>query len=168
MPDGVTHFAAAYLLGNLFPRDRATVLFYVGAVLPDVLARPAGYLFHRPIYSGFQPLHLPLGYLLAALFISLFFEARLRKKAFVLLLLGGFLHLAMDALQLHVGGRGYLLLFPFSWTTFEAGWFRPEASLSLVPYLLPLMLLIEGVRYMMGRKRAAQGPGRNHSVRRGE
>jgi hypothetical protein len=161
----VTHFAAAYLLGNLFPRGRATVLFYVGAVLPDVLVRPAGFLFHRPIYSGLQPLHLPLGYLLAVLFISLFFEDRLRKKAFLLLLLGGFLHLAMDALQLHVGGRGYLLLFPFSWTTFEAGWFRPEASLPLVPYLLPLMILIEGVRFIVGRRRTAQGTVQSPSAR---
>jgi membrane-bound metal-dependent hydrolase YbcI (DUF457 family) len=62
------------------------------------------------------PLHLPIGSILFAIIISLFFEER--KTALIFLSLGIFSHYILDLL-LEMNNNGMYLLFPFNWNQWQ-------------------------------------------------
>jgi membrane-bound metal-dependent hydrolase YbcI (DUF457 family) len=94
----------------------------IGSVLPDVVK--FGILFDYigvDVWDYFQPLHLPVGSIILAGIVSLFFEDR--KTVFLFIVLGVLTHFFLDLLLYHLNG-GMHLFYPFSWQTF---------SLNLVP-----------------------------------
>ena len=103
-----------------------------------------------------SPFHMPIGVLASSALIAFFFPEDRRRTAFGWLVAGGLLHLAVDLLQRHFG-VGYLLLFPFSWMDFEIGWIGSEDTVRIVPFLVPLTLLVAWYRR---RRDARAGPGR--------
>jgi hypothetical protein len=146
MPDLVTHALVPYLLVKFFKKFDQTslVVFICGTMLPDLVSRPFNYIFVRtfPLINDFTgPLHSPLMALLYCLLVSYFFAEPVRKKVFIYLLTGSWIHLGLDALQIHVGS-GYYLFFPVSRWKQVQGLIWPEDSLWAVPLLIVIWMVI--------------------------
>lgn len=149
MADLVTHLATGLGFKGV-TRGRNTSILLAGTVLPDVGARVPALLFSALGKAGiktpheltfaFEILHMPIGIVLVCYAISLCFKARLRKSAFVNLLLGATLHLLLDLTQGHLG-VGYLLAFPFSVSDFEFGWIGTEATVKIAPVVFGMSVL---------------------------
>jgi len=145
MPDLLTHSAAAYLAARRwFPRP-AAIFFIVGTMLPDVLSRPF-YIIFPTLHWWVMPLHTPIGILIVCWIISGLFKAEDRKIVFIALLAGAMLHFLLDAPQKHLAA-GYFWLFPFSWKTYEWGWWWSEDSVRLVPGVILLVAFVEIIIY---------------------
>jgi hypothetical protein len=155
MPDLITHTAMVYVLVRPWWRQSVRVLFYIGALLPDVLSRPFYILW--PALSPFTvALHTPIFVLLFVLFIAQWFTAPLRPLVRATLLSGCALHFLLDIFQKHIDG-GYLLLFPFSWRFTDFGLFWPEATTQFAPWLLVVIIVIEGI-WTLGQKQLWRRP----------
>ncbi|MGF7119175.1 metal-dependent hydrolase [Methanobacterium oryzae] len=123
MPDWITHILVAWTTCTLlsfkfkqFNREN-TVIVMIGSLIPDI------FKIYIPlellgIYAQdiIMPIHLPIGSLIMAAIISLFFKEK--KTIFLFLIFGVFTHFALDSLLTYVSG-GMLLLFPFSWQTWQ-------------------------------------------------
>ena len=123
MPDLLTHVVVAWTLCTLLsfkwkqfnPQNTAIVM--VGALIPDLykVQLPLSYLnLNESIFI--MPFHLPVGSLLLAGMVSLFF--RDRKMIFLFLTLGVATHYLLDLLLVNLGG-GMELLYPLSWERFS-------------------------------------------------
>lgn len=141
MPDLVTHAAAAYFLTRHGSFQRFRVFFYLGAILPDILARPIHILFPQ-LYLYTIAIHTPLFMILFALLFSEFFNRSIRLQVIKFLLFGLLSHFLLDLFQKHLGD-GYYWFFPFSWTSFEIGLFWPELPVRLIPVWLFLVAVTE-------------------------
>lgn len=146
MPDLITHTFAAYLLTRTAPQRSFRYLFYLGTILPDILSRPV-YILAPRWYEYTIAIHTPVFIALTILLLSEWFAADLRALVRKALFLGATLHFGLDIMQRHLGG-GYLWLYPFSWRTFELGWFGPEASVGWVPVWIGLVGVIEARLYL--------------------
>jgi hypothetical protein len=140
MPDLVTHTFAAYVVTRFGPWGAARFLFYLGTILPDVVSRPVYILMPR-WYEYTIALHTPLFIALLGLLLSEGFAPALRATARKALLAGAGLHFLLDMMQRHLSG-GYLWLFPFSWRTFELGWFDTEATVGWTPVWVVAVIVI--------------------------
>ncbi len=150
MPDLITHYAVAHLIGRRWWRP-AISLCLLGTLLPDLLTRPV-YILWPQTYWLVMPLHTPMGILIASWLVTLLFRREDRRVVFVAVLLGALLHFALDALQRHLA-VGYFWLWPFSWWTTERGLFWPEESLILAPWLALGVVLLEGWSFAEKRLR---------------
>ena len=146
MADLFTHTCVAVLARLPQRHARWVATFVAGTCLPDIARVPAMVLTKArwtlpeiPEWRCYvwAPLHLPLGIAGGSYLVALLFPEVQRRRAFVELLLGGMLHLAVDLTQSHFG-MGYLLFFPFSEWDFELGWIGSEATVLIVPWLVPL------------------------------
>ena len=140
MPDLITHALGPYFAARYtWKTDRASmVVFILGTMLPDLVSRPPNYALIRwfPLVNDLTgPLHSPFMAVLYCLVVSYLFAEPMRRKAYILLLAGSWVHLALDALQIHVGS-GYYMLFPLSRWKHVQGLIWPEDSLFIVPVLL--------------------------------
>ena len=145
MADLVSHVACGLIVKGA-TRGPLTSAMIAGTILPDIGARVPALGFSALGKLGieipttfsyiFEALHMPLGLLLACYLISLVFVVEQRRTAFLNLLGGAGLHLALDLAQHHLG-VGYLLLFPFSTADFEFGWIGTEATVYAAPALGP-------------------------------
>lgn len=150
MPDLLTHFLSAYILGKGTIASRAMrSIFYLGAILPDLFSRSPIILLEFILrrYPGeisrfFVNFHSPFVVFWLSLLISQLFQKD-RRKIFFILLSGAGLHLFLDLLQRHVEPV-YFWLFPFSWQKWEIGLFWADNSIYAVPFLLLFILIIEG------------------------
>lgn len=155
MADLITHGCVAVLARLNSQSARWVPTFVAGTCLPDVSRVPA-IVLTRLRYDFPQipewacyiwgPLHVPAGILLQSYLVALLFAESDRPVAFRNLLAGGMLHLAVDLLQFHFG-MGYMLLFPLTTWDFEFGWIGSEATVPLVPVLLPLTILLARKRW---------------------
>jgi hypothetical protein len=149
MPDLLTHAAVAHLAARRwFPRLGA-VLFVAGTMLPDVLSRPF-YIVFPALHWWVMPLHTPAGMVIVCWILAGFFETAERRRVFLALAGGVLLHFLLDAPQKHVAA-GYFWLFPFSWTTYEWGWWWSEDSVRLVPAAVLLVAILEIIIYIRTR-----------------
>lgn len=139
MPDLVTHIAGAYLVNRGWKIARGAALFYLGAMLPDLITRPFHIIYPR-LLPATLGLHAPVAVFLACWLISLFFRADQRKTVCWLLFSGSLLHFLMDAAQKHLAG-GYSWLFPFSSRRYSGGVIWPEDSMHFLPFTLLIVLL---------------------------
>lgn len=138
--------------------------FLLGTCLPDLLGRVPSMALTTlrwqfpaiPEWAVYlwSPFHVPLGILLGSVLVAQVFTAR--REAAWQLAWGGLLHVAVDLLQTHLG-IGYLLLFPFSMWDFELGWIGSEATVLIVPVLLPLTVLACWARWWRGLNRRQPG-----------
>jgi hypothetical protein len=142
--DLLTHGAVA-VLAKAGTRWRMVPVFVGGTLAPDLFSRvPALSLgwVHTAIVPlppvltyGWDVLHQPVGMVVLAYLLALFFDVAIRASAFLNLLGGMFLHLAIDLLQHHYGA-GYLLLYPFSDWDVEIGWLGSEDTVWAAPFLV--------------------------------
>jgi hypothetical protein len=161
--DLITHTCVAYLVKAVPNRPNA-VTFVLGTCLPDLLGRVPGMgltwlrwsipAIPEWLLYVWSPLHLPVGIILASYVVSFVFPEDRRRVAFLNLLGGGLLHLAVDVVQRHFG-MGYLLLFPYTGWHFELGWISSEDTVRIVPVLLPVTLAVMWWR-RGGPRRGAQ------------
>ncbi|MDD5555860.1 MAG: hypothetical protein PHN82_01285 [bacterium] len=140
MPDLVTHLCAAQVIRRLL-RLRLFPLFALGAVLPDLLSRPAHILFPgtAPFVVAF---HSPVVLLLCCLLASLLFARPIRRACLGYLAAGSALHLALDVMQKQICPVYYYWLFPFSRWTWDADLFWPEQALLLLPVTIAVTALV--------------------------
>jgi membrane-bound metal-dependent hydrolase YbcI (DUF457 family) len=122
MPSLLTHIFLGMALAYAFRVKRKSVLLF-GAILPDI--KIFLYLIATP-FLGLSaanaliiPVHSPFGSLL----LALFFASLLRKEEYArnlfLLCLGISAHFFLDAsIYPFYGIEHYLLLYPFSWSTY--------------------------------------------------
>ncbi len=111
MADWFTHTLVGWITGKTTRQDVALVV--IGSLLPD-LSKLDILLVILGVQdtSLFDPLHTPIGAILIAALIALFFLNI--KKTLPILLLGISTHFILDFFLVHTHG-GILLLFPFSW-----------------------------------------------------
>lgn len=89
----------------------------LGSILPDTYKITTLFsLMGIKLENLLLPLHLPIGSILFAIIISLFFEER--KTALIFLSLGIFSHYILDLL-LEMNNNGMYLLFPFNWNQWQ-------------------------------------------------
>lgn len=122
MPSLLAHIFLGMLLAYLFRVKEKSVLLF-GAILPDI--KIFLYLLATPLLglsaanSLIIPVHSPFGSLLLALFFASFLPKERYKRNLFLLCLGVTAHFALDAsIYPFYGIEHYLLLYPFSWSTF--------------------------------------------------
>lgn len=147
MPDWITHIAAAYILCTILGfkyrefNMATTVLAMVGSVLPDVvkLGLIPDFLGYD-IWDHIWVVHLPVGSLIIAGMVSLFFNDK--KKAFMFLVLGVATHYALDLLLFNVSG-GIALFYPFYWGEWQLNLFTTDNYyVTLFALLLALLVYL--------------------------
>ncbi len=125
MADLLTHVFVAFSVGILLSwkykwinRDYITVIM-LGAVLPDLtriglILEPAFIenVFHTPF--SWSPLHTLGGVFIIILILTLSVNKEHSKPIFLLLALGAFTHLFLDALLLSTTGYSYSIFFPIT------------------------------------------------------
>ena len=146
MADLVTHAASAVLVKSA-TGWRYPAVFVLGTLAPDVFCRiPAivlgaihNFMVELPPAAThiWQPLHQPVGMILLAYLMCLFFKDTVRRPVFWNLLGGMALHLALDLIQDHQGA-GYQLFFPLDSRGYELGLMGSEAT---VFWAIPLAVL---------------------------
>jgi len=146
MPDLITHVAGAYLAKRSLGIAGKASLFYLGAILPDLLSRPV-HIVWPALFPSTQPLHSPIGVFLSCWLIALFFREDQRRTVFWLLGGGSLVHFLFDMLQKHLVG-GYAWFYPFSFHFYSFGFIRPEDPL----YFLPLTLGAAGAVFLLARR----------------
>ncbi len=177
MADLITHSCVALLWkvastpgrppsANRWRLPNGVATFVLGTCLPDLLGRvPAMALTTLrwqvpaiPEWTVYlwSPFHVPVGILVMSVLAAQAFPTRERRRTAIQLAGGGLLHLAVDVLQTHLG-IGYLLLFPFSMWDFELGWIGSEATVLVVPFLLPLTMFACWARWWRRRLSGAAG-----------
>lgn len=163
MADLASHLLVNYIAGVRF-LDRSRLPFLVtGALLPDLASRVPRVLLTaavevgwiEPTVSTYRAMlgldfpHTPVGVVLCAGLVALLLPTRLaappgRRAVSTMLCFGGFLHLAVDSLQVHLM-PGYRYLYPLSIEAFELGWISTEHSLAAIP-------LLAGIAWFLGRR----------------
>ena len=168
MPDLLTHASVGVFVRGKAAR-RALVWFVVGSCLPDLASRLPGLglalaawllgvQIPLPMLEATGLCHNPLPYLVLSLLVAMCLPAQIRWIAWVNLVAGGLLHLAIDTTQTHLNG-GYNLLYPFTLMRFELGWIEADASLSVLPYLATGALFVLGWRIWRFRRSGRSRPG---------
>jgi len=165
MADLASHILVNYIAGVRIT-DRCKLGFLItGALMPDLASRVPRVLLTATVELGWvEPTvctyrtmlgldfpHTPIGVLLCAGLVALLLPSYLavppgRRAVAAMLCLGGFLHLAVDALQLHLM-PGYRYLYPLSIKAFELGWISTEHSLAAIP-------LLAAIAWFLGRRPA--------------
>lgn len=123
MPDWITHIVVAWTLCMILEfkfkqfTTENTVIVMIGALIPDIFKIYILLELIRIYKADFiAPIHMPVGSLIMVSIISLFFKEK--KMVFMLLILGVTTHYALDSLLTYISG-GMMLLFPFSWATWQ-------------------------------------------------
>jgi hypothetical protein len=148
MPDWIAHLGGGYLLYRPISRkDMRLVL--LGAILLDIISRISSVLvdiFDVPLprYYQLEAFHTPFMLVLMALFISLFNTKFWR--CFGLILAGGILHILLDMGDTKLNGFGQLLLYPFSYKTYQLNWVKYYGGGYYIVVVILLVILISGLR----------------------
>jgi len=138
MPDWLTHSLIGWITGKTTQQEISLVV--LGSLLPDInkLYLLFNWVFDMHTDAFFLPLHTPVGALLVACVVALFFRDSI--KAVFPLGVGIGTHFLIDVIFVEVGG-GEPLLFPFSW----GGW-----QLNLIPatdydYLITIYAVVASI-----------------------
>jgi len=123
MPDWLTHSLVGWITGKTTKREIGLVV--IGSLIPDIskLYLVFDWLLNSKIEPFFLPIHTPIGAVLIACVIALFFQDM--KKAVVPLGIGITTHFILDLFLLNVSG-GMPLLFPFNWTEWQLNVIRSD------------------------------------------
>ncbi len=142
MPDLAVHLAAATPLRRIF-RDRPMRLLVLsGTVLPDLAYKGVAVaLSGNPDFALVT--HTPVGVVLLAYAASFIFEESQRGRAFLALLVGAALHIALDFTKGYLGAGVIPLAYPVDARPLELDWFRPEANLWLAPVTVTAALALD-------------------------
>ncbi|MFA5102182.1 MAG: metal-dependent hydrolase [Candidatus Thermoplasmatota archaeon] len=148
MADWLTHTLIGWITGRTTKQDIALVV--IGALLPDLTKLTLLFTW-LGIYDHqfFDPLHLPIGALLVAGIIAVFFQDI--KKAFLALSIGVTTHFLLDFFLVHTQG-GIKLLFPFSWDGWQVYWYRSDDYRVTIVALVAALLVYGIYRYHEHKK----------------
>ena len=123
MPDWITHILVAWtlctILGFRFKQfsQQNSAIVILGALMPDIFKiYLVFYQFGIQMENFLTPIHLPVGSILIACIISLFFAES--RSIFFFLILGISTHYTLDMLLFN---GGMCLLYPFSPLKFNIG-----------------------------------------------
>jgi hypothetical protein len=153
MPDLFTHFVTARAPG-VFVRDRRMVaLLAIGTFLPDLASKGLYFILQAGEHFP-APSHSIAGVLAMSYLACLFIDASLRQKGFVMLALGGLIHLLVDMTKDNLGVGAVFPFLPFSTFTMEFSWIDPENVILLAP--LDAALLVAILLYERRRDRVRQ------------
>ncbi len=155
MADLLVHAASAALSARALRDGRLRALLYVGVCLPDVLYKGALYFWGASTWFC-EPTHSPLGLVPICYAAALLFEEEWRKRAFLALLGGSYLHVLVDLGKDYLGSGVIAWAFPFSMDTVELGAYAPEETVLLMAPALALILGLE----LAGRLRVPSGGAR--------
>jgi membrane-bound metal-dependent hydrolase YbcI (DUF457 family) len=145
MADLFTHMVAARAPGVLIRDRRWVALLVIGTFLPDLASKGLYWILQAGDAYAVTT-HSLLGVLAISYLACLFVEESLRPTGFVLLLLGGLIHLAVDMAKNNLGSGAVFPFLPFSDASFEWGWIDPENVVLLIPIdalILAAILLYE-------------------------
>lgn len=125
MPDWIAHVLVAWslctLLGLKYKQFDTpnTVIAMFGSILPDIfkVVIPLQY-FGVYVDDFIYPIHLPIGSLIIASIIALFFNEK--KTVFLFLIFGVLTHYILDLFLINLNG-GMPILFPLSWERLQFG-----------------------------------------------
>ena len=141
MPDLITHAAVAYFIARPKRLVRFRIAFYLGAILPDLLARPF-HIIKPELTLYLVGVHTPAFVLLFCLLFAELFDKDVRNSVRNCLIAGSSLHFLLDVLQKHLI-KGYFWLFPFSYKNFGLGLAWAEDFLNFIPLWILLVILLE-------------------------
>ena len=153
MADLLTHAAVAYACARpAEPQVRS--VFVLGTVLPDLLYKMSLYIAGGSTWYS-EPSHSPLALLLVAFVGALLFEPAMRKKMFVALWLGSWLHILIDLGKDYLGEGVIMWAFPFSMDRVELGLYQPNQTIYFILPALGLALVMEAVCRVFTKKTAS-------------
>lgn len=121
MPDWVGHVLSAWILCRILSlkyeefNTANIVLVMIGSILPDLYK---SFIFFPDLKNYLMIIHLPIGTLIIAGMLSIFFIDK--KRAFLLFTLGILTHYFLDMLQMDFSG-GIFIFYPFNWYQFTFG-----------------------------------------------
>jgi LexA-binding, inner membrane-associated putative hydrolase len=152
MSDWLTHSLVGWIAGKVTALEVS--LLVLGSVLPDInkmyLIFQWGWNLHLETF--FLPLHTPVGAMLLACGVALFFKDF--RKTIVSLGVGIGLHFALDILLVEVGG-GEHLLFPLSWDGWQLNVIpASDYDVGITLYVLGASVLVYIVYSLYGKKKA--------------
>jgi hypothetical protein len=128
----------------------------LGAVLPDVFSKP----FDLVLRWGWATTatHAPLTWAAMAYVLAHLFREPLRPVAFLGLLVGGWLHLAVDLLRDTMGGGAISLAFPFGREMYEVGrLYYSEDTLRFAPWAIGVVALAEAWTWWRAKRARRNG-----------
>lgn len=153
MADLLVHYAVSRTASLGARGIVAAECLLLGAVLPDVLAKPFNILFQLGWATTAS--HAPLTWLAAAYVAAHAFRAPHRPAAFLGLLIGGWLHIGVDLLRETMGMGSIALFYPFSVESYQVGgWYFSEDSLQFAPWALVAIAAVEGWTWWRHRRAA--------------
>jgi hypothetical protein len=148
MPDWLSHTLLGWITGKTTKQDVALVV--IGALIPDLVKINLMFTWLGIYdYQFFDPLHTPLGALLVAGMIALFFPDI--RKAFLPLVIGLSTHFILDFFLVHVHG-GIKLLFPFSWEGWQLYLIRSDDYMVTVVAIFAAFL-IYGIYWVAAKRK---------------
>ena len=116
MPDWLTHSLVGWITGKTTKQEISLIV--LGSLLPDIdkLYLVFNWILSIRTEAFFLPLHTPVGAVLVACVVALFFRSI--KQALLPLVIGIATHFVVDVIFFEVGG-GVHVLFPMSWETWQ-------------------------------------------------
>lgn len=138
MPDWVTHTMIGWITGKGIKMEVGLVA--LGSILPDLVK--INYIalwFGADLYSLFNPFHTPVGSLLVAGILALFFIDS--KKVFLALGIGITTHFLLDFFLIGAT-RGIQLLFPFSWNYWRFNEIMIDYRITLIAVIAAIFVYI--------------------------
>jgi hypothetical protein len=137
MPDWFTHSLVGWIIGKTTKMDVALVV--IGTLIPDLVKINLAFTWlGLNDYQFFDPLHTPIGALLVAGIIAIFFPDI--RKTFLALGIGVSTHFTLDFFLVHVHG-GLKLLFPFSWQEWQVYLIRSDDYQMTIVIILAALLV---------------------------
>lgn len=149
MPDLFTHLVAARVPGTFVRDRRLQALLVIGTFLPDLASKGLYWVFQTR-ESFASPSHSIVGVVLISYLACLFVDESIRRPGFVVLTVGGLIHIVVDLIKFNLGAGSARPFLPFSPVGVEWGWIDPEN----VVYLVPIDAAILAAVWLLERRRA--------------
>jgi LexA-binding, inner membrane-associated putative hydrolase len=150
MPDWTTHVLVAWSLGTILGfrfkqfSQRNVAILMLGALIPDIykITLVLG-SFGINLQGFLMPIHLPIGSLLIAAIISLFFIEK--RLIFIFLAIGVGTHYALDLLMF---SGGMEIFYPFSALKFQIGLISvAEVNATILSIILAAIVFLVYIKF---------------------
>ena len=141
MGDLFTHLVAARVPATFVRDRRLQALLVIGTFLPDVTGKGLFFILQNRESSSLAT-HSILGVILISYLACLFVEEALRRPAFLVLAIGGAIHVLLDLTKYNMGLGAEQLFLPFSTHSTEFGWIDSEDIVLLLPINAALLAAV--------------------------
>lgn len=143
MPNTLAHIGINGFLTKSLLKNSDLAWIFLGTIIPDIpwiIKKVIQFLLPQSVSYDLHLYFIVQASLLFSIILSGAFAAVSSKslKSFAILVLGSFLHLLLDALQIK-WANGVHLFAPFSWDLFHYGLFWPE---NITTYLITILGIV--------------------------